>query len=283
MRFIKMSIKNAIFTNVTILSKEDNSSTLPITWDNDTLFNCDFKTLYGGNPAAFDIGSINKVLLKRREYIGSSYTEWMTILSAPVNNLNDLIFAYKDYLTKDKNIYQYAVVEVSNSGVETTYYTTENVYSSFNDVIIASQNKSYKLTAGAVYNSYARNQEVGIYTTFGRKYPIGVSNALLSYDSMGIEGYLILDNKSGTVNRTLQTAYENEFKNFIMDKKPKIIKDFNGNLWVVLVNSNLDITPTQEMGNTIPKVNFSWVEIGNADDEEDLNACGLLPGKPIYS
>lgn len=281
MNFTKVEVSNSIFTHATIYDKAIVGTTIPTEWNDDMVFNCDFKTLYAGDPIAYKVENVQYIVIKRQELV-NGVQKWITLIKKLVTKPEDLIFEFTDYLNKNGSTYQYAIFEIDKQGIEGEYYTSNYVNSCFEKVIVASGNEGYDLTGGTVYNSYSRNQEVGYYTTFGRKYPIGVSNALVDYDSMTIEGYLIKDNKSEHINRIEQTKYEKDFKNFIVNKKPKIVKDYNGNLWVVLVSGEVSFQPIQEIGNTFPLISFSWVEIAAPDNEGELVNCGLLPISPKY-
>ena len=50
----------------------------------------------------------------------------------------------------------------------------------------------------------------------------------------------------------------------------KILKDFNGNIWLVTLSDNLPITYYSEVGMGFARVDFNWSEIGDADDGRDL-------------
>lgn len=226
--------------------------------------------------------NISKILLKRKK---ENDVNWITLLSIPITNSStyqDLIFEYHDYLAKCNTKYIYALVEVNLTGEE-GIYNEQEIESCFDKTFIVGKNISYDLDNTTSYDGYTRNQVVGTYETFGRKYPISVSNSTLNYVSMSTSAYLIKDISTNDFNREEQKQYIDEFTNFLVEKNAKILKDYNGNIWLLVVNDSPSINPIMELGNSIANVSFSWNEIGDVDSQDILEKCGLLPGKPIYS
>lgn len=281
MKFDTLKLTGAIFDNATILKETQDITigTLPITWDSNTLFNCDFTTIYGGNPAGYNIDNISYLVIKRQK---QGQTNWITLVKVPVNNPEDLILEHHDYFNQHGVQYTYALVEIDPSGNESTY-ETKTIQSCFNKVFIVDGFKSYDLTNSTNYNNYQRNQQTGIYETFGRKYPIAVMNGVLDYYSMSTSAYLIKDNKTNDFDYIEQKDYIKEFTAFLNNKKAKMLKDYNGNMWLIVVNGGISIDPIVELGNSIARVSFNWAEIGDCDNEKDLQSARLIPVKPVYS
>ena len=282
MKFNNVEIKNSIFTNLTMLSGEQDItiSNLPEIWSEDTLFNCDFDTLFAGNPDSFNVENIISVRVKRREVLSDGiFGNWIILLEKPVTSYEDLIFTYRDYYNKNATTYQYGISEIYTNGVEGITYIGENIFSCFDKVFIVDKNISYNLNNATSYSNYQRNQEIGAYTTFGRKYPLTVMNGSIDYNSMTTSAYLIYDEDDAYINRPLQTKYEKEFVDFLTNKKAKILKDYNGNICLISISKNPTIKPIQQMGNTIAYIDFSWNEIGDVENEKDLQKAGMLTRK----
>ena len=281
MRLNTMEITGGIFNNLTLLKgAQDITNGNYITqWDGDTLFNCDFITIYGGNPAGYNVDNISFVEIKRQK---AGENEWITLVKLPVNQPSDLEFEHHDYFNQHGVVYNYAIVELDTSGNESTYQMAQ-IQSCFDKVFIVDEYNSYDLTNATNYNSYQRNQQTGIYETFGRKYPIVVMNSVLDYYSMTTTAYLIKDNSTNDFDYIQQRNYIDEFTKFLNNKKAKMLKDYNGNMWLLTINGTPTIDPIAELGNSIAKVSFNWVEIGDANQEDYLKSARLVPVKPVYS
>ena len=51
----------------------------------------------------------------------------------------------------------------------------------------------------------------------------------------------------------------------------------NGNIWLCIVNSNINVTYKSNYGMGIPSIQFDWVQIGDAANQQDLYNNGILP------
>ena len=65
-------------------------------------------------------------------------------------------------------------------------------------------------------------------------------------------------------------------KNFLATPSAKILKDFNGNIWLVTLSDNLSLTYYTEVGMGFAKLSFNWSEIGDAADGQDLYDSNLI-------
>jgi hypothetical protein len=68
----------------------------------------------------------------------------------------------------------------------------------------------------------------------------------------------------------------NVIEQFLTNKKPKVIKDWNGNMWLVMFVDNLDISFDNSWGMGMAVVSGNWVEIGDPNSEVDLQSLGLI-------
>ena len=57
--------------------------------------------------------------------------------------------------------------------------------------------------------------------------------------------------------------------------KPKVIKDYNGNIFICRVVNTPQISFDANWGNGIPKVSFDWVEQGKYDDMTTMQELGF--------
>ena len=193
-------------------------------------------------------------------------------------------------------------------------YTLSNIVRSvFDGVFIADNTAIQKLQAGVGYNGVSVRQDVGVIETIGNKYPIIVSNNNLNYrtgtisanifhegfysttaypvlqeliNSNGVnfitsngEFLIALDEVSVKENRwsrTAMVAAREAMEVFLTNKFPKILKDWNGNIWLVMFTSDINLSFSNEWGMGISSFEASWTEIGNPEDQYDLQNSGLI-------
>ena len=65
-------------------------------------------------------------------------------------------------------------------------------------------------------------------------------------------------------------------KDFLTSPSAKILKDFNGNIWLVALSENISITYYSEVGMGFARVDFNWSEIGEASSGQDLYDSNLI-------
>ena len=110
------------------------------------------------------------------------------------------------------------------------------------------------------------------------KYPIVVSNAELNYKSGTLSGTIITPREEETkiwdLNQNIKL--QNDVLNFLINKKAKIYKDWMGNSYLILIVEDVSLTPNNSINGRLADVAFSFVEIGDAENQEDLYENGLI-------
>lgn len=267
--------ENAIYDEIFITNDVESEYTTekPTEWDFYTLFWAQFKgNLNAGN---IDVGraDIDAVRIKRRK-LGEF--EWMTIKEYPIVNIEDINFVGEDFFAENGVEYEYAWVSVLN-GVEGNY-VIESVESKFKGVFVCDVDSLIKFYAGVQYGSNQQVQQVGSFTPLGKKYPVYVSNGAVNYQTGTLSATLVGDyEQTHQFDRNKITEQKNNVLKFLTNKKPKIIKDENGNIWLVVILGNPEVSFDGSWGNGIGNVSFQWSEVGDANSEKDLRDCGLLP------
>ena len=54
------------------------------------------------------------------------------------------------------------------------------------------------------------------------------------------------------------------------------MKDSNGNTYLIMIVDNINQSDIKSMGNALSYIEFSWVEIGNANSQKDLYNNNLV-------
>ena len=195
--------------------------------------------------------------------------------------------------------------------VEGGYTLSPKVESFFDGVYVADNTAIQRLKAGVGYNDMSLRQEVGEIETIGNQYPVIVSNSHLKYHRGSLSAMAIPDSYYATseygvledfltsdaeeiltsshgvlaaylyqptqqLSRTGMVKYRIALEEFMTNKSPKILKDWNGNIWLIMFTSDVTTDFTNEWGMGIATVTASWAEIGDAESQEDLQDCGLI-------
>lgn len=266
-------LTNAIFDHIDI-SKSTNipySVEIPI-WDYETILDCNFEDNIAGGNMDITLSQITSLKIKRR--VEGSF-DWTTLKEYTIDESEDFIINTFDRYNTNGLTYEYAVVPILN-GIEGNYITS-SVDSCFNSIFIVDRDGYLKLDKNVVYEARTSNQLVGEHVPIGRKYPIVVTNANADYSSGGLSGTILNDDYDETrsVDRLGIVDQTKIAEVFLKNKKPKIIKDWNGNTWLVMIVGNPTINYSRDGGGVV-NISFQYTEQGDANNTQDLYNNGLI-------
>lgn len=270
-----ITLQHGIFDhwNVTRDVTSAYSPAIPTTWDTMTVMDANFNgTLDAGN-VDFVLGNIDGFRIKRRK-VGEF--DWVTLKYIPVSSVSDYQFSLVDNLAQSLVEYEYAIVPVLNN-VEGNYIT-ETIGAKFDGVFICDADTIYKFYAGVAYGANERVHKVALFEPYGRKYPVVVSNALLNYETGSVQGTVLPPNflKDGNLNTLNMIKERKALLDFLTNKKAKILKDWNGNIWCCIIVGSPTTAYNDKSGMSIADVYATWAEIGDANSQSDLYAAGLI-------
>ncbi len=272
------TISNAIFdhVNVTKNTKLPYGTTIPTEWDYDTILDADFDNNINAGNVDFLINSISAVKIKRR--VKGNF-DWLTLKTIPVSKVEDLNFVFNDFLNGYGVDYEYALVPVIND-IEGNYLIN-SVHSVFNGVFIGDAEQTFKFLYNVEYGTNSRNQQIGTFEPLGKKYPVIIANGLLSYESGSVSATILNDDyeETGKVDSLAIVEKKTIIKDFLTNKRAKLLKDWAGNTWLCMVMDNVQVSYKTGSGLKIPQVQFNWVQIGDAESQNDLYTNGVIDEK----
>lgn len=268
-------LSNAIFDHFNVTKNTNTlfSTDIPANWDYDTILDASFDGVLNAGNVDFLVDQINAIKIKRR---ARGTFNWLTLKTIPVNKIEDLIFVFNDFLNGYGITYEYALVPVLND-IEGNYIIN-SVFSQFNGVFIGDAEQTFKFLYDVEYGSNARNQQVGTFQPLGKQYPIIVANGLLSYESGSVSATILNDDyeNTGIIDPDAIVQKKTIIKDYLTNKKAKLLKDFNGNVWLCMVTGNVQVTYRTGSAMSIPQIQFNWVQIGDANNQSDLYANGVI-------
>ena len=268
-------LSNAIFDHFNVTKNTNTlfSTDIPANWDYDTILDASFNGVLNAGNVDFLIDQISAIKIKRR---ARGTFNWLTLKTIPVNKIEDLIFVFNDFLNGYGITYEYALVPVLND-IEGNYIIN-SVFSQFNGVFIGDAEQTFKFLYDVEYGSNARNQQVGTFQPLGKQYPIIVANGLLSYESGSVSATILNDDyeNTGIIDPDAIVQKKTIIKDYLTNKKAKLLKDFNGNVWLCMVTGNVQVTYRTGSAMSIPQIQFNWVQIGDANTQNDLYINGVI-------
>lgn len=268
-----IKIQNGIYDRLNITKDVDFPyiTTYPDSWDLSTQLDADFNGNINAGNIDYVIGQISNIKVKRRK---KGTFDWHTLYNVPVNDISDIDFVRYDYLAQSNTEYEYAIVPIIGN-VEGEY-SINSIMSEFYGVFITDGKNNYKFKEDASYSSNERVRSSATYEPYGSKYPIIISNGSLSYDKGTMGGSVIVFDADEQLDRKTTVERLNTIKSFLTTPSAKILKDFNGNIWLVTLSDNLALTYYTEVGMGFARVDFNWTEIGDADNGQDLYNNNLI-------
>lgn len=268
-------IQNGVFDhyNVTNDVAFEYSPTIPTTWTGLTLMDCDFNQNISAGNLSFQLEQIDGFKIKRRK---TSEFIWIDLYFIPKSQLVNFNFTFQDNLGASLQEYEYAIVPVIG-GVEGNYISN-TISTTFNGVFISDLNTIYRFYGDAKYGSSEQVQKIGVFEPFGKQYPVYVSNSLINYQKGSFQGKVMGSEfyTTGVIDRLAISKERNTLIQYLTNKKAKILKDSNGNIWLVIIVDNPSTNYVDSTGMAVLEVGANYVEIGDSNTQADLYNSGII-------
>lgn len=271
-----VKIQNAYFKDLYITQDVNSSynTTIPTDWDLQTLLFATFENDLNGGSVDYDLSEIDSIRIKRRRI--DEY-DWELIYEVKnISSYADLKFSGDDYFAANNTEYEYAWIPVlANREGE---YVVKSVESKFNGVFVCDTDTIFKLYAQVGYGTSQQFQQVGVYNPLGKKYPIYVSNGANNYQTGSVTAKIVGNyENTGIFDRKEMVRYKDAFIKWLTNKRAKVLKDSNGNMWLCFITETPSVTYDTQWGNGMMEVSFQYGEIGDANNIKDMQAVGLRP------
>lgn len=267
-------VSNGIYDNLDLTTKvtKEFSVDKPI-YDYCTIMNCNFNGNLNGSNVNIVISQLSKIRIKLREY---GTEDWITLYDIPIVTDEDLNVELKDYICP-VGIFEYALVAVLNGDIESDSIIVK-LDVSWNKLFIYDKTDMKYLISGVQYSSMESQFDVNTLKPINSKYPILIQNGMNYYDSGATSGTILNDSfyKDHKLNRRDIVNKTEEWKKFLKNGMPKIVKDWNGNVWIVRINDSPQFSYNQNIGNGVLQVSFVWIEQGKWYNQQDLIDNNLI-------
>lgn len=203
------------------------------------------------------VGNIDSVVIKRR-YTGTS--SWTTISTIPIATISDFSFLQVDVDVRSGYSYDYAAIPRINGAEQPGVFASCTC--KFGGIYIGDSTGAWIGLFNCEY-SKQRNTQVAYITTLAGKYPRQVSNAETNYESGSVTGLFLPYDKCGYPYKDKAREYKDSLLDMLTNKKPKLLKTYDGNAWIVSVDAN----PKENFSPFIgaETTTFNWTEIAALD------------------
>lgn len=240
---------------------------IPEDWDFDTLMHAKYENnLYAGN-VKYSADMVDSVRIKKR-YAGDF--RWKTIYEKPIHDQTDFAVEFYDHFEPSNKEIEYAYVAVI--GNAESYLAYASVYSQFDSYFIVGADESYPMIID-VQNEVTYNRESNTVVSPGRKYPYVIHNGIAKYYSGSMTATFI-DISNCELDFENGWKYRNQIDQFLTDGQAKILKSFEGDIWMINVTGSIPRTINDHYQYVTHK--FEWVEAGDPASVADLYDHGFI-------
>lgn len=269
-----VKIENGIYDGMDITRDTTTPySTILPDWNYNTILDCNFNGNIAGGNVNMLLSQLDSVKIKRRK---KGAFNWVTLYDIPIKTYDDLTFAKTDCYVPSGEEFEWAIVPIIE-GAEGNYIIN-SLTTKFDGIFISDADTIFKLYSGTAYPNNTSNQSVGMVQPFNSKYPTVIINGATDYQNLSVQGDLLGNDYESTrqIDRNDIVRQRDVFDKFIKNGKCKIIRDWNGNVWLVIVTSGITYSYNSSYGMGIPTASFDTVEQGEYDNQSDLYYNGLV-------
>jgi len=265
-----LTIANAVFdeiySTVNVVSLAEKDYKIPDVWGFDTRLHALFQdNLYGGN-VSFTESIVESIRIKKKV---KGDKKFKTIYEKSITSNDDFKIELMDYYEPVGTV-EYAYVPVISGGENS--YITNRIESFFDSYFICEKDISYPMILDTGFDKKL-TQKTSLIELLGREKPVILKGGRIRYYTGDISCTFIELKEDGWQTHT-SWDYRNGIYNFLTNSKPKILKDYLGNVYMVAVTSG-DITEESDhYEHVITK--FSVAECGSAYDPGDLYDNGFI-------
>lgn len=241
--------------------------TIPDDWDFQTLLHGTYQGNTNAGNVSYTEEIVSKVKIKKR-FAGDFV--WKTIYEKNINVNQDFNFEFYDYYEPSNRDIEYAYVAVIAGTDSDTFSNT--VRSAFHSYFLCGKDISYPMILDTS-NDVTYNRESSTIVSPGRKYPYVVCNGSARYYSGTITATFIEPKNCG-FDKANGWKYRNQLDRFLTDGNAKILKSFEGDMWMVNISGSLPRTQNGHFQNISHQI--EWVECGDPTMIGDLYDYGFI-------
>lgn len=279
----ELKIENAIFDEV-IVSTDIGLSDFPSELDKSTKLHAKFQNNIVAGGLAYDINKTDNncgFLIKRREISEMLWTNIGYINNQDLNLEDDLLYGnYIDVTAFPNEDYEYMVVSMFNGEELESNKIDESIHCYTDGIAISEKDKTYYTQLEAKISGVTQNQSTTIIEPINGKYPFSFKRGGLNYITGSAQGLFAPSNNycdyifNNEDNKNIVWKYREEFREWLCNGKPKILKYYDGRTYLVSINDKPQDDDSEHNDKNI--TSFSFTQIGDVKSTNDLIESGLI-------
>lgn len=268
----EIELFNGIYDHIEFYKDYNRTySTDYTTWSYNTYMLCNFNGNISGGSLEYALENISSIKIKARE-VGKF--DYITLYNIPVEDETHLNFIVYDYRVPDGYNIEYSMVLVQNGDIEGQYITT-TVESKWRRLFVSDDTMTLSLIGNVSFGAITKHVPTGVLQPIGSKYPVVIRNSNINYYSGSVNGTILCGDYT-KIDRTEFVKLRETWCDFLTNGKSKVIKDWNGNIFIAQISDEPNVSLNQTLGNSIGDVSFSFVEQGKWNNQSDLYYSGII-------
>lgn len=266
-----IEISNAIFDEVYLDSDTSIAYDTKIPeWGYSTILDAKFKNNILAGNVDFTLNSISGMFIKKRKY--GDY-KWLAMHYIPIQKEEDLNFYYNDIVVAANTKYEYAAVPIVD-GAEGTYQTID-VDVCYDGCFIIDSTNGYQVIGELKRSNLTRKVPVNVIEPTNSQYPFVHYYSQSKYDQFNISGWFVeRDKETFRFDSENGWKYRAAVRNFLSNRKPKIVKWYDGQIYMACVTS--DVSETEGVFNQHVTTSITFTEVGSVENNMDLYNHGFI-------
>ena len=250
-------------------------------WNFDTILYATFDDDAKAGNIDWAINSVSDLVIKRRRVGEFKWTTLETKMIRP-NHFEDFSIVGLDKTAAPNFEYEYIVIPVLN-GIEGDYSSAIPLKVTSSSLVVLDKDEMWATVVTDGFCDEVTNVPNSVITTMNDIYPTIISNTSANYKTITVNCQFIPTEEDSMENcsRVLDTlepdkitTNNNAFMSFLNNKKPKLLKNLDGRMWLVYVTT--PPTNSADGDYLMRKITFGCTEIGDVNSEEDLYYSGLI-------
>lgn len=242
---------------------------IPDSWDFNTHLHAKFNGSTHAGNVEYSQQIVSAIKIKKR-YVGDF--DWITIYEKQIEKNENFNVEFLDYYEPAGRDIEYAYTAVIG-GIDMAPVSS-TIHSDFSSYFICGRNgEAYPMIVG-MDNAVTYNRQSQVIVAPGRKYPYVINNGISQYYSGTINVTFIEMDEHCQLDAENGWQYRNHLDKFLTNGEPKILKSFEGDMWMVNVVNSL---PRSNSGHPqLVSHQIEWVECGDPTSTGDLYDNGFI-------
>ena len=215
--------------------------------------------------------SLCKIKILRQPYPFAPLKQYTCVYEKENTFTNAALnFTFEDYTMADNLLYAYYLVFDFDENVYVVHSYIKHIR--IGGIWLCDREGGFQLNIAPSFGETVSNIFTGVNSTFGQKYPIITANGSLNYQTGSLS---FMPYAGDAQDRTNITQQRNQFIDFVTHNRNKILRDWNGNYWLVSITGSPSTSYVANYGMGLVSVSCSWTEIGDPFNPEDMKKAGL--------